>query len=285
MMKRLCLGILFFYSVLFGSDMGKEHLFVISGVVVNSNSSQKIENFIQMIENKSGYKLKPFYVSSYTRLSEVLRQNPDALGWTCGAPYVEDSLKDGQQLIALPLFNGTPTYSSFIVTRRSEKANRLSDFKNRVFAYSDLRSNSGYVAPATILKRDGFDIKNFFRVSISAGSHEKSIEAINRGLADVGAIDEYVWVEYTRKRPHLKEKLHVIERVGPFPFTPIVAGKDVNKKTVSILQKTLVGMDKKELMTFKKEFSLDGFVVKDKAFFEPIKKNMLLIGVDLPEKR
>jgi len=284
-MKQLCLSILFFCSVLFGSTPNKEHPFVVSGVVVNSNSSHKIENFIKMIEDKSGYKLKPFYVDSYARLSEVLRQNPDALGWTCGAPYVEDSLKDGQQLIAVPLFNGVPTYSSLIVTRKSEKAKKLSDFKNRVFTYSDSRSNSGYVAPSSLLKQEGFDIKGFFRVSINAGSHEKSIEAINRGLADVGAIDEYVWVEYTRKRPHVKKNLHVIERTGPFPFTPIVAGKDVSKKTIAILQKALVGMSTKELMNFKKEFLLDGFVVKDSSFFEPIKKNMLLIGIDLPSKR
>jgi len=284
-MKYLLLSLSFVSIVLLADTSQKdEHLFVVSGVIVNSDSSQKIENFIQMIEEKSDYSLKPFYVNSYMRLSEVLRQNPDALAWTCGAPYVEDSVKDGQQLVAVPLFNGVPTYSSFIVTRKSEKANKLVDFKGSVFAYSDARSNSGFVAPSALLKKEGFDMKDFFRVKVNTGTHEKSIESIYRGLVDVGAIDEYVWMDYIRTRPHLREKLHVIEKIGPFPFTPIVAGRDVEERVLKNVQKSLVNMNKEELDILKKDFLLDGFVLKRDTFFAPIKENMLLIGMDLSDK-
>lgn len=281
-MKYIFINLLFLLSIsIVASDIEKKHLFVVSGVVVNSDSGQKVENFVKMIEKKSGYKLKAFYVDSYTRLSEVLRKNPDALAWTCGAPYVQDHIRDAQQLIAVPLFNGVPTYSSYIVSRKSDKGTKLSDFKSRVFVYSDPRSNSGFVAPAKLLKDSGYDINNFFRLKIHAGIHEKSIEAIYRGVADVGAIDEYVWVEYIRTRPQLSEKLHVIQKIGPFPFTPIVAGKNVDKGTLLKLQKALVNMNKEELDRFKKDFLMDGFVVKNNSFYQVIKNNMIYTGIDL----
>jgi len=268
---------LLFLSILLAS----EQLFIISGVIVNSNNSKKMYKFIDMIEKKSGYKLKPFYVNSYAQLSEELRKHPNSLAWTCGAPFVEDSIKDAQQLVAVPLFNGLPTYSSFIVTRKSEKGKKLIDFKSRIFAYSDLRSNSGFIAPSVILKQNNFDMKNFFRIKVHTEIHEKSIEAIYRGLADVAAIDEYVWKEYIKANPKFREKLHVIEKSGPFPFTPIVAGENVKKEVILKIQNALVDMDKNELKTFYNDFLMDGFVIKNSDFYAPIKENMIYIGIDL----
>ena len=271
-MKALIASLFFFSLTLCAQDTpADKHLFVVSGVIVNSQSTKKVNNFVQMIENKTGYPLRPFYVDSYTRLSQTLREHPGALAWTCGAPYVEDSLKDQQQLIAVPLFKGLPTYNSFIVTRVDTGKSELKDFKNKVFSYSDPRSNSGYLAPAIHLKNQGVNIEDFFRLKLYAKTHERSIESIYRGMADVGAIDEYVWIHYTKTRPKILDKLHVIEKIGPFPFTPIVAGKGVDKKMVKKIQTALTQMDDTELKRFKNDFYLDGFVVKRESFYQPIK--------------
>ena len=278
-MKRTL--IIFLLNTLLFSNLllATKHLFVISGVIVNSKSSQKVENFIKMLEKKSGYPLQAFYVDSYSRLSQVLREHPDALAWTCGAPYVEDSIKDNQQLVAVPLFNNLPTYHSFIVTQKRHKSKSLLDFKNKIFTYSNARSLSGFIAPSQYLKQRGETLNDFFKISILAGSHERSIESIYRGLANVGAIDEYVWKEYTKDRPHLREKLHVIEKIGPFPFTPIVAGKQVSKQLILKLQKSLTGMSEKELFRFKKDFKLDGFVLKQRSFYQPIEKMLIELNI------
>jgi len=262
----------FLIIFVFSNLLAKEHLFVVSGVITNGGSDDKIEKFVDMIEKNTGYALRTMYVNSYERLSHVLRDNPDALGWTCGAPYVEDSEHDGQQLIAVPLLNNLPTYSSFIITRKDNNKKALVDFKDKIFAYSDLRSNSGYVAPSVILKDHGYDIGNFFRVKILAGNHERSIESVYRGLADVAAIDEYVWLEAIKANPKYSERLHVIEKSGPFPFTPVVAGADVEKKTIKRVQDFLTKMKENEFEEFKKDFHMDGFVIKEPSFFEPIKK-------------
>ena len=256
-----------------------KHLFIVSGVIVNSKSSKKVDSFVKMIEEKSSYKLKAFYVDSYARLSEILRNNPDALAWTCGAPYVEDSIKDKQQLIAVPLFNNKPTYSSFIVTKKSSKATSLLDFKDKIFAYSDSRSNSGFVAPSQYLKIHNHHLKDFFRIKINAGTHERSIEAIYRGIADVGAIDEYVWVDYIKTRPKIAEKLHVIQKMGPYPFTPIVAGKGVSIKMIKKLQVAFTTLNKAELKQFNHDFKLDGFVIKKPSFFNPIKTMLINLNI------
>ena len=255
-----------------------EHLFVISGVIVNSDTNIKMKNFINIISKKTGYKLKPFYVNSYDRLSKTLRDNPYALAWTCGLPYVQDSIKDNQQLVAVPLYKGKPTYSSLIISRKDNKKQNLIDFRNNIFAYSDIRSNSGYLAPSVLLKKHGLNIKNFFRVKIPTGTHEAAIEAVSNGLADVAAIDEYVWDEYVRTRSHITKKLHIIEKTGPFPFTPIVVGSGVTNDVLNKIKKSLIELTPTELESFKNDFHMDGFILKDPSFYDPIKKMLHYIN-------
>lgn len=249
--------------------------FVISGVVVNSGSSELVNRFVQTLSSESAYPMKPLYVKSYAELSEVLRDNPVALGWTCGAPYVEDRIKDGQQLISVPLFNGKPLYSSLIISHKDDPRHSLADFKGKVFAYSDPRSNSGFLAPTYHLKLQGIDIKKHFRLLLHTGNHERSIEAMANGLADVAAIDEYVWVDYIKRHPDIADSLHEIERLGPFPFTPIVAGRQLDKKVIRRLQHTLDNMkNTKQGKKILDAFGFTGFVTKKPEFYQPI-QNML----------
>jgi len=81
---------------------------VVSGVIINSNNGNLIERFTRYLSTQSGYPLQAMYVNKYAELSRVLRDDPKAVGWTCGAPFVEDYDTTGQQLVAVPLFNKKP---------------------------------------------------------------------------------------------------------------------------------------------------------------------------------
>ncbi len=255
------------------------HPFIVSGVILNSDNAGRIEAFARILGEAAGYPLQVRFVDSYSALSAALRKDPDAIGWTCGAPYVEDHLNDGQQLVSVPLFLARPTYHSLIISRRDRPEKSLLDFRGKVLAYSDKRSNSSYMVPTYQLKQAGFEIQSYFRLLLHAGSHERSIEAVANGLADVAAVDEYVWVEYLKIHPDIGQQLHEIERLGPFPFTPIVAGKAVDQKTIERLQQALTGLAQKPAgKKLLDSFGLDGFITRDDDFYQPIKDMMRTLG-------
>ncbi len=245
--------------------------FVVSGVTSNSGAARSMQYFVDYLNQHSNLNLQIHYADSYSKLSNIMRNNPQAFGWTCGAPYVEDAANDQQQLISVPLFKKQPTYHSLIITSKIRPEKHLLDFKGKIFAYSDKRSNSGYIAPLIQLKKQNIDIHNFFSVMINTGNHENSIIALLNGLADVAAIDEYVWIEYTRKHPETLNTLYEIERSGPYPFTPIVASRGVSAEKIKSLQNTLTHMNNdphgNEILS---DFGLDGFVIKSKEFYQPI---------------
>jgi phosphonate transport system substrate-binding protein len=253
------------------SETGK-HPFVISGVVLSRGNTELLNSFVSMLEQRTGYPLYVEYVDSYADLSKTLRQHPDAIGWTCGAPFIEDHQSDQQQLVAVPLLNGKPTYHSVIITRAGNKSEQhLQDFKGKVLAYSDPRSNSGFLAPTYALMKEGIDIHQHFRVLMHARNHEGSISAVLSGIADVAAIDEYIMDEYFKTHPDARKALREVERYGPFPFTPIVAGNGVTDDILSKFQQTLTELpmdtEGKQMMN---KFSLDGFVTKPPSFYDSI---------------
>lgn len=249
------------------------HDFVVSGVVVNSGNAKRLERFVSVLSKNADYPMHVVYASSYTELSNILRDDPDSVGWACGAPFVEDHKAYGQQLVAVPLFRGKPIYHSLIIARRGRKEKRLADFKGEVLAYSDIRSNSGFVSPDYALHEQNIDIYHYFRLLINAGSHERSIDAVLNGLADVAAVDEYVWVEYVQIHPDAARKLKVLQSMGPYPFTPIVAGPAVSPEVVKRLQGALTGMKPGANGIFTiGNLGLDGFVIEPVSFYRPIAK-------------
>ena len=257
--------------------------FVVSGVTSNSGTARSMQNFVDYLNQRSDLSLQIHYADNYSKLSSIMRSNAQAIGWTCGAPYVEDAANDQQQLISVPLFNQQPTYHSLIITSKKRPEKHLLDFKGKIFAYSDRRSNSGYLAPSIQLKKHNIDINNFFSLMINTGNHENSIVALLNGLVDVAAIDEYVWIEYTRKHPQTLKKLYEIERSGPYPFTPIVASKEVSSEKIKLLQDALTHMNKdpqgRKILS---ALGLDGFVIKSKDFYRPIQD--MLQQLNSPEK-
>ena len=96
MRQRLMVwGLILFVALWTTSCFAEDsHDFVVSGVVVNSGNAKLMDRFVAELSRKSGYPLTPRFVATYSELSTILRQHPDALAWTCGGPFVEDSIKD-----------------------------------------------------------------------------------------------------------------------------------------------------------------------------------------------
>jgi len=242
-----------------------------SGVILDQGNNPLLENFTHWLAQKANYPLTTSYTENYQAITADLQQHPTSLAWTCGAPFVEDHATDGQILVAVPLFHGKPTYHSITIMRAGRTEKSLLDFKGQILAYSDPRSNSGFIVPTFVLHEHGIDIHKYFRLLLYTGLHEGSIEAVLGGLADVANVDEYILVQYLKSHPQAEGKLIQIKQYGPFPFTPIVAGHSTPKAVIQRLQHALLGMandvEGKKILA---QLGLDGFVIKPASFYQPI---------------
>jgi len=242
-----------------------------SGVILDQGDNSALKHFTHWLANQANYALSTNYNENYQAITDDLYQHPTSLAWTCGAPFVEDHANDGQILLAVPLFHGKSTYHSITITRAGRPEKSLLDFKGQILAYSDPRSNSGFVVPAFVLHQQGVDIHKYFRLLLHTSLHEASIDAVLGGLADVANVDEYILVQYLKAHPDAASKLIQLKEYGPFPFTPIVAGRDTPAVAVKQLQQALLNMsDDIQGKQILNQLGLDGFIIKPVSFYQPI---------------
>ncbi|MCW8972424.1 MAG: PhnD/SsuA/transferrin family substrate-binding protein [Gammaproteobacteria bacterium] len=198
--------------------------------------------------------------------------------WICGLPYVTN--RSRLQLTAVPLFQGKPLYRSYlIVPIRDTATNTLTDLRDRVFAYADPDSNSGFLVPRFQLIQQGIDPDTFFRKTFFTSGHRNAIEAVSVGLAGGAHVDGYVWESMQRFNPEITRATRVVTRSREFGFPPLVAGPTVSATLNSQMGDVLLGMGSDPTAaSLLDRLNLDGFTSGDPAAYEDIAEMAHTIG-------
>jgi phosphonate transport system substrate-binding protein len=151
------------------------------------------------------------------------------VGFICGLPYVQLARQPRPpvELLAAPVLQGEryrskPIYFSDVIVHADSPYRSFSDLRGRSWAYNDLDSHSGYNVTRCHLVRMG-ETSSFFGSVVEAGSHQRSIRMVCSGEVDAAAIDSQVLAIELRDHPNLREKLKVIDALGPAGIQPVVA--------------------------------------------------------------
>jgi ABC-type phosphate/phosphonate transport system substrate-binding protein len=158
-------------------------------------------------------------------LDALWRDSGLVLSQTCGYPYVS-RLKDAVTLIATPQYSFPgcvgAAHLSFLVASKRDARDRLADFRGARAAINARDSNTGMnlfrATIAPLASRGRF----FAEVEIT-GAHERSLEAIAEGRADIAAIDCVSFALLNRGRPALIEAVRVVGESPLSPALPFIA--------------------------------------------------------------
>jgi phosphonate transport system substrate-binding protein len=168
--------------------------------------------------------------------------------FTCGLPYVRkhDQTPSLLRLVAAPVmaaarYNDRPVYFSDIIVRSRSAFQTLPDLKGHLFAYNEVHSLSGYVAPSYFLLQQGLK-RNFFGQLLRSGSHAVSMNWVATGRVAAAAIDSVVLEMELAQRPQLNAELRVIGSAGPMPMPPVAASSGLTETQLRQLRQALVEM-------------------------------------------
>ena len=216
--------------------------------------------------------------ASYREITELLLARKLDLAWLCGYPYVR--YRRNLPLVAVPSYQRAPLYRSYLITPSEDRHTQtFADLRDRVFAYSDPDSNSGWLVPQATIKRLGYDPGRFFRKAFFTWSHRRVIEACAAGLAQGGAVDGYIWETLARQHPELASATRVVWRSEPFGFPPIAAAPGTSRMQLGRLRQALLGMqDDAEGRRLLSQLNLDGFVEGSPKLFDGIEQNWRFLG-------
>jgi phosphonate transport system substrate-binding protein len=148
------------------------------------------------------------------------------------------------EVIAVPVVGGKTTYESLVVVPAASDARSVEDLAGKRFAFTDELSLSGRLYPVHLLRGMRRDPATFFGSTLYTRSHDRSIEALARGLADGAAVDSLIYDGRRATDPGLVGKTRVIHRSPPLGMMPVVVSAAVSRTTRTRLQEALVGLDR-----------------------------------------
>lgn len=215
---------------------------------------------------------------SYREIVELMRQEKLHFAWLCGYPYVRE--QRWMRLLVVPVHQGQPLYRSYlIVPGRDTATTKITELRDRVFAFSDPDSNSGYLYPHYQLNRANTSPANFFRRSFFTYSHKKVVEAVALEVAHGGAVDGYVWDTLARTHAELTGRTRVADRSPPFGFPPFVAGPVASPALFRRMQEILLAMhDNGAGAGFLRQLNLDRFTLGTPALYADIERMLRAVG-------
>ena len=222
---------------------------------------------------------------SYREIVDLLRQDKLHFAWLCGYPYVRE--QRWMRLLAVPVYQGRPQYRSYlIVPAQDSTTHSITDLRDRVFAFSDPDSNSGYLYPYYQLSRLQTAPARFFRRTFFTYAHKKVVEAVAMQVAHGGAVDGYVWDTLLRTHPELTARTRLADRSPFFGFPPFVAGPAASPTLYQRMQEVLLAMhDEAAGLPFLRTLNLDRFAVATPAMYADIEAMVRAIGQPRGQER
>ena len=208
----------------------------------------------------------------YQTVHDLLFNGQIDAAWTCGYPFVR--FQSQLHLLAVPLYQGQPLYRSYLIRPRDgDGAVRgWAGMRDKVFAYSDPLSNSGWLVAQGEFAAADIGQKDLKRAFFAHG-HRNVAEAVASRLADAGSIDGYVWETMRLQGMPGAMQTEVIWKSRPHGFPPLVTAFNSGPLKTEALRRSLLGMRNDETgRGLLKSLNLDGFIAGQPSIFDSIRQ-------------
>jgi phosphonate transport system substrate-binding protein len=215
---------------------------------------------------------------SYADVVEQLLNGSLTAAWLCGYPFVR--YRSVMQLVAVPVYQGSPTYRSYIIAGpTAPEAQGFADLQGKVFAYSDPLSNSGFLFAQDQLRAHAQRDGTFFRKSFFTFAHQNVVAAVAAGLADAGSVDGYVWDSLRALDPGLTANTRIVLKSDPFGFPPFVSSKKIERGLQEKVRTAFFEMDRSASgRALLADLRLDKFIPGQAVLFDGVAAMMRRFG-------
>lgn len=240
--------------------------------VILSDQSAFLTHWGRYLSQRIASEVRFVARESYQAVLNLLFGGQIDVAWICGYPYVR--WQSALDLIAVPQYRGSPTYQAYLIRPASgpDRIEKWQDLRQRVLAYSDPLSNSGWLVAQKQLFLAGLRERDLRR-TFFAHTHRHVAEAVAVHLADAGSIDGYVWETLRMLGSRAALETEVVWRSDAYGFPPLVSLRASTHPAIERLRWALLHMDRDdEGRALLQVLNLSGFVAGDPALYEGIRQ-------------
>ena len=206
---------------------------------------------------------------TYSEVNTLVTRGEVDLAWICTGAWPILARGNAGRLLAVPVVAGKSTYNALLIAGRSRpRARDLSELGGARFAFTDPISLTGCLYPKRRIEETGGDPEKFFSSTFFSYGHDRSIEAVRRGLAAGASVDSLVFDYLARRFPEEVEGVRILERSVPFPIPPLVVPRGMPRTRLEEIRTALFGLSREEEgQKLLDALLVDGFALPDESAY------------------
>jgi phosphonate transport system substrate-binding protein len=216
--------------------------FSVAAMLSPQDTFAAYSRLLERLEAKLEVKIALVQRRTYQEVNELLATGQLDAALVCTGGYVDLERRSpgAVEVVAVPVVHGRTTYQSYIVVPAASPAHELSDLSGKRFAFTDDLSLSGFGYPSHVLRKMGADARTFFGSVTFTHSHDRSIEAVAKGVVDGAAVDSLIYDDVVRSSPEILAATRVIHRSPPYGVAPVVVSTRLAPERRAAIQNALL---------------------------------------------
>lgn len=224
---------------------------------------------IDALEVTTGFRIDWVAAPTYDAVVELLGTARVEIAYLGPFAYVDAHDRYQVQLIARTVSDGGKAYyRSMIVTHKDSDIQIMADLKGKDFAFTDIKSTSGYLFPLMGLQLNGLSLSDLGEIRFLK-RHANSLLAVVNGHVAAGAISS---TAFNKVEVDFKQ-LRVLWRSEPIYRGPWVARQDVSAEVVHSLRAALLAISQSpQAETIFAHLGTKGFVVGEDKDYDTIRQ-------------
>lgn len=152
------------------------------------------------------------------------------------------------------------TYRSLLLVRRERHIDKLERLRSGTLGLTDPASTSGAILPRqAIVRQTGMALEAYFKRVVFTGSHDRAIEAVQKGLVDAAFVSSSRLDEALRQSSVQPDELQVLWQSAPIPYDPFVLRNRLCPALTAKIRQVFLG-DSSALAGMFQELKVSGFV-------------------------
>lgn len=234
--------------------------------------SRQYQPFLRYLEKSTGYKFKLRFTSKNSSIIDELGAGKVHFAAVGAVSYIQGHEKHGINSLVLGLnAMDKAKYQSMIVVSPTSKVKKLTDLKNKRFAFGSISSTQGHLIPRILLQEQGINLGDLAAYKYT-GSHQVCAEAVISSKYDACGMQDTMALSMQKQG-----LLKVIHSSRYYPSSGIAANQDLSSIIISNVKKALLtfdpnGEDKAGLFHWSKTEMPNGFVESKKEDYSELRK-------------
>jgi phosphonate transport system substrate-binding protein len=216
----------------------------VSSMITPVDAVKYYQDAIDYIGEQIGQPVQMVHRRTYDEMDALLEKGEVKIAFICSAPYVKNREQFGVELLVAPVVRGSTQYHSFIIVHNDSSLKSFPEFKGKVFAFTDPKSNTGKLYPTYLLKTMGVTPESFFKRFLYSYSHNKSVEMVAKKIVDGAAVESIVYEHMLKTGSPYAKQTKIIKRSPPYGIPPVVVTREVDPMLKKKVKEAFLNMKK-----------------------------------------